>query len=77
MYNIVVSIKLSRDILDEVDRYADMIGVTRSELIRRAIKYILSNNVSYASEAKIKNDFNNGATNRASPKKNYISIELE
>jgi metal-responsive CopG/Arc/MetJ family transcriptional regulator len=77
MYNIVVSIKLSRDILNEIDKYADMIGVSRSELIRRAIRYILSNNIHYATENKIRNDLGNGSINRAPPRKNYVSIELE
>ncbi|MGC9009612.1 MAG: ribbon-helix-helix domain-containing protein [Sulfolobales archaeon] len=77
MYNIVVSIKLSRDILNEIDRYADMIGVSRSELIRRAIRHILNNDIHYVAENKIRNNLGNESVNRTPPRKNYISIELE
>ncbi len=78
MYNIVVSVKLSRDILNKVDIYADRIGVSRSELIRRAIKYILDNdNILDLYGIGLRNDLNTTNTTRNSIKKKFVSIKIE
>ena len=67
MYNKIVTIKISSETLQEIDRFAEMIGVSRSELIRRA----LSNMLKSSDINTFKKD------HRGSVRKSVVSIDLE
>ncbi len=58
-----ISIKLEEDIIDKLQQIAEALGVSRSDLIREAIKnYLNSEKVKAILEAKIMNKLINNAT---------------
>lgn len=50
----IVTFKIEEDLLEELDRYASMTGESRSEVIRKALRYLIARELGKKERVKVR-----------------------